>query len=101
MFKNLIVAAAMLLFTAILGLTFEKDNKSKNKTDMNTFNAKEVAQNIDNMRASTNSPSLEQLVNTYKGLGIIDAHNHDASDMQYLSMISTWNQNHIEKIVLF
>ncbi|WP_342566017.1 amidohydrolase family protein [Paenibacillus sp. FSL R7-0345] len=46
-------------------------------------------------------PSFAQLVDTYGDLGLIDAHNHDASAMQYLRMEKSWTANKVRNVVLF
>lgn len=44
---------------------------------------------------------LEALAAKYSGLGLIDAHNHDASGAKYLGMLYTWRNNNVKQIVLF
>lgn len=51
--------------------------------------------------AEPQPPTLEQLVERYKGLELIDAHNHDASDSRYLSQLGLWKQTGMSKTVLF
>lgn len=45
--------------------------------------------------------SLAELVVEYGDLQLIDAHNHDASGYAYSSMLDTWKQNSVDRIVLF
>ncbi|MGG3508046.1 amidohydrolase family protein [Paenibacillus lautus] len=45
--------------------------------------------------------SLAELVVEYGDLQLIDAHNHDASGFTYASMMKTWKQDSVDRIVLF
>jgi hypothetical protein len=45
--------------------------------------------------------TLNELVDQYRILHMIDAHNHDASGSRYLSMEGNWIQNGVDKVVLF
>ncbi|WP_438444894.1 amidohydrolase family protein [Gorillibacterium sp. sgz5001074] len=51
--------------------------------------------------AEPQTPSMEQLVERYKGLELIDAHNHDASDSRYQSQLGLWKQTGLGRTVLF
>ncbi|WP_438493938.1 amidohydrolase family protein [Paenibacillus sp. IHBB 3054] len=44
---------------------------------------------------------LTDLVAKYKDLGLIDAHNHDASLMKYMIMLKTWKVHGVQQVVLF
>ncbi|MBD3922285.1 amidohydrolase family protein [Paenibacillus sp. PR3] len=61
-----------------------------------TVTAKEKA-----LKKSTDEPTLAQLVDTYGDLGLVDAHNHDASDNQYDRTFRIWEQDRIAHVVLF
>lgn len=50
---------------------------------------------------SAELPDFAQLVDTYGDLGLVDAHNHDASGMQYLRMEESWSHFKVSYIVLF
>ncbi len=45
--------------------------------------------------------SLEELVDEYGHLRLIDVHNHGASDRRYNAMLSTWDRTSVDQIVLF
>lgn len=45
--------------------------------------------------------SLAQLVEEYGNLPLVDAHNHNASSSKYKRMKKTWDQNSVDRIVLF
>ncbi|AEY66123.1 amidohydrolase family protein [Clostridium sp. BNL1100] len=101
MHKNWIRVATLLLVVTIIGLLYGYRQVIWPQTEKDSFNPEAVAEKAAEMRALTNSPSILQFVNTYQDLGIIDAHNHDASGLRYSSMMSTWDEYHIEKVVLF
>ncbi|MHA6531865.1 amidohydrolase family protein [Paenibacillus sp. BAC0078] len=44
---------------------------------------------------------LADLVAEYKGLQLIDAHNHGASFYKYRGMLNTWKENGVHQVVLF
>lgn len=44
---------------------------------------------------------VADLVDKYKDVGLIDAHNHDASGMKYLLMRSLWLEYAVKQVVLF
>ncbi|MBW4838041.1 MAG: hypothetical protein KZY74_01485 [Paenibacillaceae bacterium] len=45
--------------------------------------------------------SLEELVAEYGDLQLVDAHNHDASRFQYDHERPNWEQNSVDRVVLF
>ncbi|MFF2890274.1 amidohydrolase family protein [Paenibacillus sp. NPDC057967] len=45
--------------------------------------------------------SLEELVQAYRDLQLMDAHNHNAAGGKYLSMIPKWDASGVDRIVLF
>ncbi|SET15498.1 Amidohydrolase [Paenibacillus sp. NFR01] len=49
----------------------------------------------------TQQPTFPQLVDTYGDLGLIDAHNHDASDDKYAMMHNFWESTKVSHVVLF
>lgn len=46
-------------------------------------------------------PAVTDLSAKYKELGLIDAHNHGASGLKYLSMLGTWKSKGIHQVVMF
>lgn len=46
-------------------------------------------------------PDFAQLVDTYGDLGLVDAHNHDASGKQYQRMEESWSHFKVRNVVLF
>ncbi|MDF9839041.1 MULTISPECIES: hypothetical protein [unclassified Paenibacillus] len=50
---------------------------------------------------SADLPDFAQLVVIYGGLGLVDAHNHDASGKQYQRMEESWSRYKVRNIVLF
>lgn len=46
-------------------------------------------------------PAFAQLVETYGNLGLADAHNHDASDKQFLRMEKQWADYQVRNVILF
>ncbi|WNS45619.1 amidohydrolase family protein [Paenibacillus sp. MMS20-IR301] len=51
--------------------------------------------------ATPKPDELAALAAKYSGLGLIDAHNHDASGVRYLGMLSTWKTYNVQQVVLF
>lgn len=45
--------------------------------------------------------AITDLSAKYKELGLIDAHNHDASGMKYLGMLGTWKDKGVQQVVMF
>jgi predicted TIM-barrel fold metal-dependent hydrolase len=62
---------------------------------------KSVTTKADELKQSTDMPSLVELVNTYGDLGLVDGHNHDASGSQYLRSEPMWKQDKVAHVVLF
>jgi len=62
---------------------------------------KEVADRVAKLKQAGDTPTLEQLVDAFQSLELIDIHNHDASGSRYHSMQRVWKENHIAKVVLF
>lgn len=50
---------------------------------------------------SMEQPDLAQLVDTYGNLGLVDAHNHDASGKQFQRMEESWAKYKMRNVVLF
>ncbi|PWW02928.1 putative TIM-barrel fold metal-dependent hydrolase [Paenibacillus cellulosilyticus] len=62
---------------------------------------KSVAAKAKELKKQTDSPTLAELVDTYGELGLVDGHNHDASDSQYRRSESMWARNQVAHVVLF
>lgn len=60
-----------------------------------------VADKEATLKKSTQQPSFAQLVDTYGELGLVDAHNHDASGSQYLNMGDAWTKYQVHNTILF
>lgn len=61
----------------------------------------EVADRVAKLKQAGDTPTLEQLVDAFQPLELIDVHNHDASGSRYFSMLEPWKRLHINKVVLF
>lgn len=61
----------------------------------------EITDRVAKLKQAGNTPTLEQLVDAFEPLGLIDVHNHNASGSRYSSMLDVWKKNHISKVVLF
>ncbi len=101
MHKSWVKFGTLLLVVIIIGLLYGYRKVILPQTEKASANAEAVVEKSPEMGAATNAPSILELVNTYKDLGVIDGHNHDASGLRYTSMLGTWHENHIEKVVLF
>ncbi|HEY4390672.1 MAG TPA: amidohydrolase family protein [Paenibacillus sp.] len=62
---------------------------------------KEVADRVEQLKQVGDTPTLEQLIDAFQPLKLIDIHNHDASGSRYYSMLDVWKKDHIDKVVLF
>ncbi|MFD3261169.1 amidohydrolase family protein [Paenibacillus lentus] len=62
---------------------------------------KAVEKRLAKLKQAGEKPTLEQLADAFQPLGLIDAHNHNASSSRYLSMLDVWEEYHIDKVVLF
>lgn len=62
---------------------------------------KTVEKRLAKLKQAGGTPTLEQLAEAFQPLGLIDAHNHNASSSRYLSMLDAWEEYHIDKVVLF
>lgn len=51
--------------------------------------------------ASAEPPAFTQLLDTYGDLGLIDAHNHDASGNRFQMMEDSWSNYKVHNVVLF
>lgn len=61
----------------------------------------ETARNKPSMSPDDGKLDMTDLAAKYKGLELIDAHNHDASGMKYLGMMDTWKKKGVQQVVLF
>jgi hypothetical protein len=52
-------------------------------------------------KESPTEKTVQQLVEQYRDLKLIDAHNHDASGNKYQGMLDTWKLYGINQVVLF
>ncbi len=101
MLKSWIKVGTLLLAVTIIGLLYGYGRGIFPKTEKASFSTEAVVEKATETQASTSSPSVPPPVNSYQDLGLIDAHNHDASGLRYLSMMNTWDEDCIEKVVLF
>ncbi|WMT41680.1 amidohydrolase family protein [Paenibacillus sp. D2_2] len=62
---------------------------------------KEVADRVSKLKQAGDTPTLEQLVDAFQPLELVDIHNHDASGARYSSMLNVWKKDYIDKVVLF
>lgn len=99
------VAGILIILAGVFIIYFSKENEIKTVT----VNEK-AAQTTKITEASTSEPStipdddkvaITDLSAKYKELGLIDAHNHDASGLKYLGMLRTWKDKGVHQVVMF
>ncbi|MUT64670.1 amidohydrolase family protein [Paenibacillus sp. NEAU-GSW1] len=73
--------------------------KGAGNPEINAVN--EVAERVEKLKQAEATPTLEQLADAFEPLGLIDVHNHDASASRYSNMMSVWEKNNVDKVVLF
>ncbi|TBL81387.1 metal-dependent hydrolase [Paenibacillus thalictri] len=84
----------------MLAFLLRFDKQVQSWLEMNS-SLRSVESKAAKLKQSKDKPTLAQLVDTYNDLGLIDAHNHDASDSKYASMLGTWKSRGVHKVVLF
>lgn len=98
------VAGILIILAGVFIIYFSKENEIK------TVTVNENAAPTEITEASTNEPSMipdddkvaiTDLSAKYKELGLIDAHNHDASGLKYLGMLRTWKDKGVQQVVMF
>ncbi|AIQ35502.1 metal-dependent hydrolase [Paenibacillus sp. FSL R5-0345] len=99
------VAGILIILAGVFIIYFSKENEIKTVTVNEN-----AAQTTEITEASTNEPSIipdddkvaiTDLSAKYKELGLIDAHNHDASALKYLGMLRTWKDKGVQQVVMF
>ncbi|WP_339290772.1 metal-dependent hydrolase [Paenibacillus sp. FSL E2-0201] len=99
------VAGILIILVGVFIIYFSKENEIKTVTVNEN-----AAQTTEITEASTNEPSMipdddkvaiTDLSAKYKELGLIDAHNHDASGLKYLGMLRTWKDIGVQQVVMF
>ncbi|MCL6459961.1 MAG: amidohydrolase family protein [Gorillibacterium sp.] len=97
--KSVLLASTILLIGLfIYFLWFASGIKPLAETESSLQNIKAKAAKLNE---NTNQPTLAQLVDMYKDLGLIDAHNHDASNRNYNGMLEKWKIYAVQGVVLF
>ncbi len=99
-----ILAACCMLITASGCTAAQPDNQAEPKATANTQAVSPentvTAEHTD-LKSSTDQPDFTQLVNTYGHLGLIDAHNHDASGKQFQRMEDVWTKYKVRNVIIF
>ncbi|OMD35085.1 amidohydrolase family protein [Paenibacillus odorifer] len=99
------VAGILIILAGVFIIYFSKENEIKTVTVNEN-----AAQTTEITEASTNEPSMipdddkvaiTDISAKYKELGLIDAHNHDASGLKYLGMLRTWKDKGVQQVVMF
>ncbi|MNO23356.1 Amidohydrolase [compost metagenome] len=99
------IAGILIILAGVFIIYSSKENEVKtvtvNEITAQTSEITETSTSEPSMSPDDDNPDITDLSDKYKELGLIDAHNHDASGMKYLSMLRTWKDKGLKQIVMF
>lgn len=99
------IAGIVIILVGVL-IIFNKEDEVKTVT-INEIVAptsevtEETTTSDPSMSLDDDNLAITDLSVKYKELGLIDAHNHDASGMKYLGMLGTWKDKGVQQVVMF
>lgn len=99
------IAGILIILAGVFIIYSSKENEVKtvtvNEIAAQTSEITETSTIEPSTSPDDDNPDITDLSVKYKELGLIDAHNHDASGMKYLSMLRTWKDKGLKQIVMF
>ncbi|WP_019911297.1 amidohydrolase family protein [Paenibacillus sp. HW567] len=103
--KYILLAAGIVIVLAAL-IFWYPGNDQTEKAELLKETAGPSAEIVETVAEPSVNPveekaALADLVAKYKGLQLIDAHNHGASFYKYKGMLNTWKEDAVHQVVLF